>query len=183
MLLTYTELTHLLDTGVVRGAQKGHVNGASIDVVLGSTLWVEKPPKGSQTVVDLMAKDSPAMMPVDLIKQGYFDLAPGQFCLASTIETFFLPNNIAAEYRLKSSLARSGLNAALAMWCDPGWHGSVLTLELMNSLRYHSLRLRPGMKAGQMIFLKGTPVPDHAAYSVRGQYNSDLSAQPSKGLN
>ena len=154
MLLTYTELTHLLDTGVVRGAQKGHVNGASIDLCLGSKVLVEAPPGGDSSVVDLMDKATPPMREVDLLKTGYYDLAPLQFCLASSLETFFLTNDLAAEFKLKSSLARAGLDHALAGHCDPGWHGSVLTLELVNNLRWHSLRLRPGMKIGQVIFLR-----------------------------
>ena len=95
-----------------------------------------------------MAKAGPHLEPVDLLDCHYYDLAPGQFCLAATAETFYLPDNIAAEFKLKSSLARAGLNHALAGFADPGWTGSVLTLELTNTLRWHSLRLRPGMKAG-----------------------------------
>lgn len=181
-MLTYTELVELVSAGVIRGVNPAHINAASIDVVLGSTLLVEASPGGGSTVVDLMAREVPAMREVDLLKHGYFDLTPGQFCLAETVERFYMPNNLAANYYLKSSLARAGLDAALAMWADPGWHGSVLTLELLNNLRYHSLRLRPGMKVGQMVFHRGTEVPAHASYAVRGQYNGDTKAQASKGV-
>ena len=181
-LVTFNGIESLLAAGVVRGAQQSHINAASLDVCLGSSLFVEAPPGGSQTVVDLMGKEVPAMHEIDLLKYGYFDLSPGQFCLGATLESFYLPNDLAAEYRLKSSLARAGLNAALAMWCDPGWHGSVLTLELMNVLRYHALRLSAGMKIGQMLFLRGEPVPEQASYARRGSYNGDTQAQPSKGL-
>lgn len=181
MLLTYTELTHLLDTGVVRGAQKGHVNGASIDLCLGSKVLVEAPPGGASSVVDLMDKATPPMREVDLLKTGYFDLAPGQFCLAETVERFFLPDDVAAEVKMRSSLARSGLDHALAGWADPGWNNSVLTLELTNSLRYHALRLRPGLKIAQMIFWRGERVPEHASYAKTGRYNHDSQVQQSKG--
>lgn len=181
-LLTYNELVALVDNGVIRGVPRENINGASIDITLGKWVMVEAPAGNNNNVVDLMAREVPAMRGIDLMATGYYDLAPYQFCLASTAETFFLPNDIAAEYRLKSSLARAGLDAALAMWCDPGWHGSVLTLEFKNNLRGHNLRLRPSMKAGQMIFWRGQPVPDHASYAVTGQYNGDTSAQPAKGL-
>lgn len=181
-LITFRGLEALLDTGVVRGAKRAHINAASLDLTLGSALLVESAPSGSYSVVDLSEKEVPAMRTVDLVKTGYFDLAPGQFCLASTLESFFMPNDIAGEYKLKSSLARAGLNHALAGWADPGWHGSVLTLELSNSLRYHSLRLRPGMKIGQVVFWRGDEVPEHASYAVRGNYNGDVTVQPSKGL-
>ena len=181
-MLTYTELVALVEAGVIRGVQKGHINGASIDLCLGSKILVEAPPGGSQSVVDLMDKQVPAMREVDMLKSGYYDLAPFQFCLASSIETFFLPNDIAAEYKLKSSLARAGLDHALAGHCDPGWHGSVLTLELVNNLRWHSLRLRPGMKIGQVLFFRGQPTPDHASYATQGQYNGNQSVQASLGV-
>ena len=180
-MLTYTELMLLLESGVIRGANPANVNAASIDVQLGSTLLVETSPGGGTSVVDLIAKEVPAMREIDLVKTGYYDLRPGEFCLAETVERFHLPNNLAAHYFLNSSLARAGLDAALAMWCDPGWHGSVLTLELKGNLRYHQLRLRPGMKCGQVVFQRGEPVPDHASYAARGRYNNDTGVQVSKG--
>lgn len=92
-----------------------------------------------------------------------------------------MPNDLAAEFRLKSSLARAGLDAALAMWCDPGWHGSVLTLELTNALKMHSLRFRPGLKIGQMVFHRGAPVPAHASYAVKGSTTATRRRHQAKG--
>ena len=181
-MLTYTELLGLLESGVIRGANPAHVNAASIDITLGTTLLVEASPGGGASVVDLMGKAVPAMREIDLLTAGYYDLRPGEFCLAETVERFYLPNNLAANYYLKSSLARAGLDAALAMWADPGWNASVLTLELVNNLRHHQLRLRPGMKIGQMVFHRGVEVPDHASYAARGQYNNDTRVQASKGV-
>lgn len=102
--------------------------------------------------------------------------------LAETVEVFNIPNYLAAEFRLKSSLARSGLDQSLAVWCDPGWHGSVLTLELKNVSQYHTLAFVAGMKIGQMVFFKGEPVPSDASYAVRGQYNNDKEVTQSKGV-
>ena len=181
-ILTYSDLVGLVVSGVVTGVRPDQINGASIDLTLGNILWTEASPNGLGTVVDLAQKETPHMMMVSMLSTGYYDLQPGGFCLAGTRETFNLPNDLAAEFRLKSSLARAGLDAALAMWCDPGWHGSVLTLELTNSLKMHSLRFRPGLKIGQMVFHRGAPVPDHASYAIRGNYNNDQQAQPSKGV-
>jgi deoxycytidine triphosphate deaminase len=66
--------------------------------------------------------------------------------------------------------------------CDPGWNGSVLTLEFVNHLKYHSLTLRPGMRCGQIVLWRGDPVPNHASYATKGRYNGDLTATPSKGV-
>ena len=181
-LLTHDELVELVQQDIITNVRLDQINAASIDVTLGGRLWIEDHPNGQYTVVDLAQKETPHMMMVSMLSTGYYDLQPGGFCLAGTREKFNLPNDLAAEFRLKSSLARAGLDAALAMWCDPGWHGSVLTLELTNALKMHSLRFRPGLKIGQMVFHRGKPVPEHASYAVKGQYNGDQAATPSKGV-
>lgn len=179
-ILTYRELKQLVEQNVMTNVPPDQINAASIDVTLGSTLYLEQAPRGGFDRVDLIAKEVPLLQPVTI--HGYYDLAPGQFCLGATQEIFNLPNDLAAEFKLKSSAARAGLDASLALFADPGWHGSVLTLELYNNLKYHWLRLRPGMKIGQMIFFRGEPVPDYASYAARGQYNQDTDATPSKGI-
>lgn len=178
MLLTYPDLVELVNAGMLRNAVPENVNAASIDVTLGDSILRE-----SQwgRAVNLASKDFPEMIEVGLGYEDY-NLQPGEFVLAQTREVFHLPNNIAAEYKLKSSLARAGLDHALAGWCDPGWHGSVLTVELKNNTRHHSLVLRAGMKIGQVVFWAGKPVPEEASYATRGRYNNDRKVTASKGL-
>jgi dCTP deaminase len=178
-LITYSGILELLKDGVVENFDPNCINGASLDVRLGNTILVEDT-RGK--IVDLATKETLPMRPIQLNKDDVFDLLPGQFILAGTEEIFHLPNNVAAEFRLKSSSARSALDQALAVWCDPGWHGSALTMEIKNNSQYSILRLRSGMKIGQMIFWKGEPVPDHANYANCGQYNHDKQAQPSRGI-
>lgn len=177
-LLTYNELIDAVDAGVVTDVYPERINAASIDVRLGRYAWVEAERGG---IVRLKHKETPAMDRIDL-QDGPMLLAPGEFCLAQTIEVFNLPSDLAAEFRLKSSGARAGLDQALAVWCDPGWNGSVLTLELRNNLRHNRLELAYGMKIGQIVLHRGERVPEHASYAVRGQYNGDLTAQPSRGV-
>lgn len=180
-LITHNGLLALVEAGAIRGVQKGHIGAASIDLTLGTRILVEAASTGSSTVIDLLDKATPPLREVDMLKTGYFDLPPGGFCLAETVERFFLPDDVAAEVKMRSSLARSGLDHALAGWADPGWHNAVLTLELTNALRWHSLRLRPGLKIAQMIFWRGERVPEHASYAARGRYNGDTGVQASKG--
>jgi dCTP deaminase len=113
---------------------------------------------------------------VDITDSSY-ELQPNEFILAQTLEIFNLPDNICAEFKLKSSGARTGLENALATWCDCGWHGSVLTLELKNFLRYHTLKLTAGMPIGQMIFYRVPMVPKERSYATIGRYNKDKSVQ------
>ena len=60
---------------------------------------------------------------------GGVTLAPGAVALAATRQKFFLPDNVSAEFKLKSSSARRFLEHMNAGWCDPWWHGSALTLR------------------------------------------------------
>lgn len=183
MLITYTGLVALVREGVIEGVEPDRINAASIDVTLGDVLLREDWAQGVQRkTVDLAVKQTPAMIEIDLIEAGSYDLKPGEFVLASTREIFHLPDDVACEFRLKSSIARAGLDQALAVWCDPGWHGSALTMELRNNLRAHWLTLRPGMPIGQMIFWCGQPVPVERSYAALGQYNGDRETRASKGL-
>lgn len=188
MLLSYNRLVELVEDGVIN-ADPENINGASIDVTLGNVFKFESPFNHLGNVLH-EPKD------LDLEKQSVqFDIVhldidgcpkiylyPGTYCLAETKEVFNLPNNIAAEYKLKSSMARNGLNHLLAGWCDPGFHNSTLTLELHNVNQHHAIMLKPGMKIGQIIFYEVDPVPEEASYKTKGQYNNQKGAQESKGV-
>lgn len=197
-LITHTELLAELANGLLTAPSnnpipfntipENNVNGASIDVRIGR-LFLREAYKPNTEVslrpiqgVSLKGKEQLNFEKVNVSWGENFYLYPGEFILAQTVEIFNLPMYIAAEFRLKSSVARSGLDQALAVWCDPGWHGSVLTIELRNNTRYHTLVLEAGMKIGQVIFFKGDPVPDYASYAARGQYNNDKEVTANKGV-
>jgi len=179
-LLTHNELLELVISGVLENSAPEHVNAASIDIRMGDSLLVEQP--GRYSWCDLSKKQVPPMRLLEKDADGGWSLYPGDFALVNTMEVFHLPADIAAEYKLKSSLARAGLNHMLAGWVDPGFHDATLTLELKNELKHTILKLHPGMKIGQMVFWRGEPVPAHASYAARGQYNGQKDATPSRGL-
>jgi len=187
MLLSYVELVELVEQGVI-SAPLENINASSIDLTLDYRILVEREEK---RFVDLSNKENivTGEYHMDEIEEGddpehimCYHLHPGEFVLASSREVFNLPNNISAEYKLKSSMARNGLEHLNAGWCDAGWHGSKLTLELKNMTQDHTLILRPGMKIGQVVFFKHTPVPDHASYAARGRYNNQSGATAAKGI-
>lgn len=175
-LVSYIGLLNLVDKGVI-DAKPENINGASIDITLGDEIMIER--QGNR--VDLMAKETPAMERFKMTESG-FALYPGDFILASSVETFNLPNDVAAEYKLKSSLARAGLQHMLAGWCDPGWNNSKLTLEFHNVTRNHQLIIKPGMKIGQMVFFHCPPVPEEHSYAAKGQYNNQSTVTENKGV-
>ena len=184
MLLSYKHLITLVNAGVVTNVTHDMINGCSIDLTLGRYLEIESKGDNAENrgLVDLKNKDTINTRRIDLDLGGPHYMMPGSFLLAQTEQVFNLPDNIAAEYKLKSSLARCGLNHALAGWCDPGWHGSVLTLELKNITQLHFLKLERHMKIGQIIFYQVEKVPSQVSYRNVGQYNNDKEVTSSKGL-
>lgn len=178
MLLSYYELHELIKSGVI-DADPENVNGASIDLTLADKVLIEGMPSGN--FVSLKEKQTPNMREL-IIPDSGFALFPGDFALASTRELFNLPNDIAAEFKLKSSVTRAGLNHCLAGFADHGWNNARLTLELKNELKNHTLLLKTGMKIGQMIFYRVNPVPDQHSYAAKGRYNNTTTVTASKGV-
>lgn len=171
-LISYNELCELVERNVIEGVDLKDVNGTSIDVHLGPDILYED--TRTRPIISLKEKQSLEMSHYD-IRGSFYALQPGEFILAHTVEKFNLPADISAEYKLNSSGARIGLENALATWCDPHWHGSVLTLELKNLTQWHTIRLDDGCRIGQMIFHRSEPVPKERGYAVRGRYNQDTT--------
>lgn len=178
MLYSYNQLCNLIDRGVLQNAKHDNVNSASIDIVLGKTIMIERQGGG---IINMLDKSGDHMERIEMGPHGYV-VPPGGCVLAESVEMFNLPNNISAEYKLKSTMARNFFNHLNAGWADAGWNGSVLTLEFVNHLQYHSIRIMPGMKAGQMIFFEHDEVPEDRSYAARGQYNLDIGVTAGKGL-
>lgn len=179
MLLSYHELHQLIADGVI-DADPENVNGTSIDVRLDRTILVELEKK-ELGIVDPSLKQSHETIAIVMPDDGYLML-PGQCVLASTVETFNLPDDLSCEFKLRSSMARVFLENMLATWGDPWWSNSKMTLELKNELQYHAILIKPNMKIGQIIFYRSKPVPEDRSYKLRGRYNNTTIVTASKGV-
>lgn len=175
-ILSHDELIQLIDDGVITNVARDFVNSASIDVTLGEEIMIENATNGSiPWMIDLKKRDKPNMRSYNIDADFGYVMQPSEFILAHTEQKFFFPNNISAQFCLKSSMARCGLEHLTAGWCDAGWNNSVLTLELKNMMRHHSIRIKKGIRIGQMVFHRHTTVPEDRSYSARGRYNGDNS--------
>lgn len=175
MILSKQELLDEVVERYMRYVESGHVNASSIDVTLG-LLFLKEEPVMQLCRVELGKREALKLCS----HYGEVVLGPGEFTLASTKQVFFMPNHLSAEFRLKSSAGRMGLSHALAVWVDPGFNGSALTLELHNITKCHEIVLKAGDRVGQMIFHRHAPVSAEDSYAARGSYNGDLSAQPAR---
>jgi dCTP deaminase len=169
VILCDSEIRALCEEGLVDPYDPALVNPASLDVRLGFELMVEM-------------EEYPTLIPFDIsghTQANPFYLRPGEFVLGCTIETFCLPVDVAGQFALKSTRARQGLEHLMAGYCDPGWSGSKLTLELQNARKLHPVALWPEMRIGQLVFHRMSAIPSRD-YSVTGHYNNDVSVQAAK---
>ena len=156
--------------GMIHPFTEAMVNPASIDVRIGYSLIFEAPEERGGVTLPLHCHS----------EQEPCSLLPGAVALVSTLEMFNFPANIAGEFRLKSSLAREKLALAGAEFADPGWHGSVATLQIKNNSQHHPVLLWPGRPFAQLI-LHELVEPAAVSYAVTGRYNGDTKAQGSRG--
>lgn len=128
----------------------------------------------------------PAVEQPDLMRRlrvppdGYFELAPGGFALARTVERFRLPSHLAARVEGKSSIGRLGMGVhTTAGFIDPGFEGTI-TLELW-SVAPLPIRLRPGMKIGQLCLfaLDGPARRPYGHPGLGSRYQGQAAVQPS----
>jgi len=185
MLLSAPQLHQLINDGVIDALHE-NVNSASIDVRIGNKILVEEHyhnpwDRVHPEPVDIAAKQSPHFTEITIPEEG-FVIEPGECFLASTVETFNLPDTISGQFIERSTVARCFLEHMQAGWADAGWHGAQLTMEFKNMNRYHSLLIKPGMRIGQMVFFQHEAVGENS-YAVKGSYNNTVGATQAFGGN
>lgn len=100
--------------------------------------------------------------------QRPFNLHPGEFALATTLEYIKLPANLAGRIEGRSTWGRVGLQIhSTAGFVDPGFEGT-LTFELHNMGKL-PLPLYPGVRISQMSF--------HRCNDVLMKYSSKPGAK------
>ncbi len=169
-ILCDTQLHTIIEEGVVENADLKLVNPASLDLRLGNTIMIE-------------SVEGLEMIPCDIgncTQEDPYLLVPGQFVLAQTMEMFNLPEELALFFYLKSSRAREGYEHSHAGFGDPGWCGSVLTLELKNNRQLQPLPLWPGLKIGQAVFMFMSHAP-RVSYAQVGHYCMNATVTGSVG--
>src|SRR4051812_41462425 len=118
---------------------------------------------------------------VEINEDDVFILHPGEFVLGSTSERVALPDDLVARLEGKSSLGRLGLLIhSTAGFVDAGWDGQ-LTLELSNVATL-PITLYPGMKIGQISFIRMTTAADHpyGSTEVGSKYQGQVGPRPSR---
>lgn len=170
MILSDSTISRLLADGTlaITPLQEEQIQPASVDIRLGHTFSiVEDSPGGVIT----MEKE----IVYKTIETDRYVLLPGQFVLATTMESIALPDHITAFVEGRSSLGRMGLFIQNAGWVDPGFQGEI-TLELFNANRC-AIALQAGRRVGQLVLAQ---MDDRARHPYRGKYQGQKGATGSK---
>jgi dCTP deaminase len=133
-------------------------------------------------VIDPMTfLDSPNTNTVTLGRLGdTFDVQPGAFVLAHTLEIVAIGACLAGQIYGKSSIGRTGLEVENAGYMDPGFLGQV-TLELKNTTEF-VIRLTVGMPIAQVAMERlSSPATRPYGHPSRGsRYAGQMGATPSR---
>jgi dCTP deaminase len=155
MVLSDGDITRELRKGTIgmtpKPDLKTQLGSCSVDLRLGKKFRVFNyskvpyiDPKNPKTTDEMMSEV--------IVKAGDpFILQPGDFVLATTMESFHLPPTMLARLEGRSSLGRLGIVVhSTASVFDPGWNG-VAVLELGNLGRM-PVALYPGMRICALTF-------------------------------
>jgi len=120
------------------------------------------------------------MVEFSLAADDMFILGPGEFVLGHTMETFNMPEDVAAVCWGKSTYARCGIHVNVTP-LEPGWCGQV-TLEIFNqSPRY--VLLHPGRGICQFQFHHLAERPEITYADKGGKYQSQTGVTFAMGAN
>ena len=181
MLLSDRDLRAEIDAGrvVLDPYDAGLVQPSSIDLRLDRYFRVFR--NHTQQVIDVKEDQENLTELVEIDREDVFILHPGEFVLGSTAERVALPDDLVARLEGKSSLGRLGLLIhSTAGFVDAGWDGH-LTLELSNVANL-PITLYPGMKIGQISFLRMTTPADapYRSAAIGSKYKGQRGPTPSR---
>ena len=111
MILTDRQIREACDAGEIsiKPFEDGQVQAATYDLRVGS--------QGATTSTKKL---------VDIAKEGYLSIAPGDFGVVMVLEKIELGPQYAARFGLRSKYARKGLIATTGPQIDPGYRGRLI---------------------------------------------------------
>ncbi len=133
------------------------IQAHAIDMRLGYTFLLPKSwhltDKGREALrIDHFDKNRQDYFEVIELEQGQcFELLPGEYVLASTLESVKIPNDLMAILYPRSSTNRKGLSVDLTGIIDSGYEGQ-LVIPIRNNTSSQVVKLYPGERFCQIVF-------------------------------
>lgn len=155
------------------------LGSVSVDFRLGTTFMVFEhsrhsfiDPRQPQSIGD-------AMRTIECAPDEPFIMQPGDFALASTVESLELADDLLGRLEGRSSIARLGITVhSTAAVFEPGWVGTA-TMELSNLGRM-AVALYPGMRICAFSFEQvSSPVSVPYRQKAGNKYAGQITPKPS----
>lgn len=133
------------------------VQAHAIDMRLGYTFLLPKAwhltDKGREALrIDHFDKNKKDYFDIiELEEAQFFELLPGEYVLASTLESVKIPNDLMAILYPRSSTNRKGLSVDLTGIVDSGYEGQ-LVIPIRNNTSSQVVKLYPGERFCQIVF-------------------------------
>ena len=184
MILSDRDIKRAFKTGRIKITPKPNLKiqlgSCSVDLRLGDKFAVFNHAKYAYIDPNNPKFLKKVMEEIKVKKGDPFVLQPGDFVLATTLESFELPNDLLARLEGRSSLGRLGIVVhSTASIFDPGWHGKVV-MELGNLGRM-PVALYPGMRVCALTFEELTsPVDVPYSQKKSAKYKKQQTPVPSR---
>ena len=184
MVLSDRDILKALESGMIRidpapdlATQLGSV---SVDFRLGTTFMVFEHSRFSYIDPRNPGSIGDAMRTIEVAPDEPFIMQPGDFALASTVESLELPNDLLGRLEGRSSIARLGITVhSTAAVFEPGWIGTA-TMELSNLGRM-AVALSPGMRTCAFSFeTLSSPVITPYLDKLGNKYAGQMTPKPSQ---
>jgi dCTP deaminase len=155
------------------------LGSVSVDFRLGRTFMVFEHSRHSFIDPRRPQSIGEAMRTIVVEEDEAFIMQPGDFALASTIESLELPDDLLGRLEGRSSIARLGITVhSTAAVFEPGWVGTA-TMELSNLGRM-AVALYPGMRICAFSFeTLSSPVSTPYRLKLNNKYAGQQSPRAS----
>jgi dCTP deaminase len=156
------------------------LGSVSIDFRLGTTFMVFEHSRHSFIDPRRPQSIGEAMRTIEVAEDEPFIMQPGDFALASTIESLELADDLLGRLEGRSSIARLGITVhSTAAVFEPGWVGTA-TMELSNLGRM-AVALYPGMRICAFSFEEvSSPVMTPYRKKAGNKYAGQQTPRPSQ---
>ena len=177
MVLSDRDILKALESGTIRidpaPDLESQLGSVSVDFRLGTTFMVFEHSRFSYIDPRNPGSIGDAMRTIEVAPDEPFIMQPGDFALASTMESLELPDDILGRLEGRSSIARLGITVhSTAAVFEPGWIGTA-TMELSNLGRM-AVALYPGMRICAFSF---EPVSSPVMTPYRDKKNNKYAGQ------
>jgi dCTP deaminase len=177
MVLSDRDIRKALDSGRIKIDPlpdfEKQLGSISVDFRLGNTFMVFEHSRFSFIDPRHPASIGDAMRTIEVKDDEPFIMQPGDFALASTMESLELADDLLGRLEGRSSIARLGITVhSTAALFEPGWVGTA-TMELSNLGRM-AVALYPGMRICAFSF---EPVSSPVSMPYRLKKNNKYAGQ------